>query len=72
MSIGYWNYHSSCDHLVVPFRSMLRLAKPHSGLDISLLDTLSVVMLMVGPNQNFQWKHHHTSAEEIPEAKSNC
>ena len=36
-----------------------------------LLDALGVVMLMVGPNQNFQ-QRHHTPVEGMPGAKLNC
>ena len=49
---------------------MLGLAEPHSDLDIHLLDALGTVILMVGPNQNFQWSCH-TSAEGMPRVKSN-
>ena len=71
VSIGYQNYHSSYDHLVVPFRSMVRLVEPHLDLGIHLLDTLSVVMLMVGRNQDFQ-QRCHMPVEGMPGAKFNC
>ena len=50
---------------------MVRLAQPHSDLDIHLLDVLIVVMLMVGPNQVLQWRRH-MPAEEISGAKFDC
>ena len=47
---------------------MVRLAEPHLGLVIHLSDVLNSNILMVGPNQNFQWRHH-TPAEEESGAK---
>ena len=71
MSIGYWNYHSSYDHLVVSFRSMVRLVESHLDLDIRLLDALGIVMLVVGPNKDFQWRCLML-AEEMLGTKPNC
>ena len=50
---------------------MVRLAEPHSGLITHLSDALNFNMLMIGPNQNFQ-RRHHTSAEEVSEIKLNA
>ena len=49
---------------------MVRLAEPHLGQVTHLLDALNYDMLMVGPNQNFYWRHH-TPAEEVFRAKLN-
>ena len=49
---------------------MFRLIEPHSGLIIHLLDALNSDMLIVGPNQNFQWRCH-TPAEEMSGIKLN-
>ena len=47
---------------------MVRLAEPHSDLVTYLSDVLNFDTLMVGPNQNFQWRCH-TPAEEVSRAK---
>ena len=49
---------------------IVRLAESHSDLITHLLDALNSSMLMVGPNENFQWRHH-IPAEEISRAKLN-
>ena len=49
---------------------MVRLAEPCSGLVTHLSDVLNSDMLMVGPNQNFQWRRY-TSAEEVSRIKLN-
>ena len=49
---------------------MVRLVEPHSDLIIHLLDALNFSMLMVGSNQNFQWRHH-TLAKEVAGIKLN-
>ena len=52
------------------FLMMVRLAELHSGLITRLSDALNSGMLMVGPNQNFQWRCH-MPAEEVSEIKLN-
>ena len=49
---------------------MVRLVEPHSGLVTHLLDALNFGMLMIGSNQNFQWRCH-TLAEEVSGEKLN-
>ena len=46
------------------------LVELHSNLITCLLDTLNFGMLMVGANQNLQWRRH-TPAEEVFGAKLN-
>ena len=50
---------------------MVRLVEPHSSLITHLLDVLNSDMLMVRPNQNFQWRCH-MPAEEVFGAKLNA
>ena len=50
---------------------MVRLAEPHSDLIIRLLDVLNSSILIVGPNQNFQWRRH-MPAEKMSGAKLNA
>ena len=47
------------------------LVEPHLDLIICLLDVLNSDMLMVRPNQNFQWRCH-MPAEEMSGAKLNA
>ena len=49
---------------------MVKLVEPHSGLITRLLDILNSGTLMVGPNQNLQWRCH-MPAEEVSRAKWN-
>ena len=69
MSITYWNYHSLYDHLVIPSDQCSGWSNRTRAWTSILLDALDVVMLMVGPNQDFQWRHH-TLAEGMLGAKS--
>ena len=50
---------------------MVRFVEPHSDLITYLSDVLNSNILMVGPNQNFQWRHH-TPAEEVSGIKLNA